>query len=132
LITGAAGIVLGLVWPLSLGWDGTWPLSIGIVLVVSGVGLMIWATAAAGTVRVADPDQLVTTGPYTIVRHPMYLGWTLVYLGLMIISSSAWLLILFPVLAVWIHVETGREERRMIERFGSRYIEYRNGVRRYL
>lgn len=132
LILGAAGVVLGFIWPLALGWDGLWPPIIGFVLIGIGIGLMIWATSTAGRVLLAAPDQLVTNGPYRISRHPMYLSWTLVYLGLMLFLDSAWLLLLLPVLAVWIHLETGREEQRMVEAFGEHYIAYRSRVRRYL
>jgi protein-S-isoprenylcysteine O-methyltransferase Ste14 len=132
LIVGGVGVILGLIWPLTFGWDGPWPLVVGLVLVVVGVGTMIWATGAAGRVLLADPDQLVTTGPYAISRHPMYLGWTFVYLGLTVLLDSVWLLILLPILAVWINREAMREERRMLERFGDDYVRYQKAVRRYL
>lgn len=132
LIVGAVGVVLGLIWPLTLGLSRPWSWLTGIVLIITGVVLMAWATSAAGSVLLADPDQLVTDGPYRFSRNPMYLGWTLVYVALMIVSNSLWLLILLPVLAAWIHWETMREEKRMIERFGERYIDYQSRVRRYL
>ena len=132
LILGAAGVGLGLLWPFQLGWEGPWLMYLGLALAVLGVGLIIWATASAGTVVLADPNELVTTGPYATSRHPMYVGWTLAYLALICILDSAWLLILFPVLALWINSESAREEQRMVEKFGSRYIEYQARVRRYL
>ena len=132
LIIGAVGVILGLIWPLKFGWDGPWPLVVGVVLIVVGVGSMIWATATAGKVLLADPDHLVTEGPYVLSRHPMYLGWTFVYLGSTVMLDSVWLLILLPILAVWIHRETMREERRMLERFGDDYVTYQKRVRRYL
>jgi protein-S-isoprenylcysteine O-methyltransferase Ste14 len=93
---------------------------------------MVWATATAGRVELAEPDALVTSGPYEMSRHPMYLAWTLVYLGLMAILASGWLVILLPILVVWIHWASGREEQRMDETFGSAYQDYRTRVRRYL
>ena len=132
LIVGALGVGLGFIWPLTWVTEGPWPWVIGLALGMVGVGLMVWATATAGNVLLADPTQLVTEGPYAISRHPMYLGWTLLYLGLMVVLGSAWLLMLLPILAIWIHWESGREEQRMTERFGNRYIEYQSSVRRYL
>lgn len=132
LVLGVAGVLLGLVWPLEVAWDGVWIVSVGITLVAAGSTLMIWATAAAGRVKLADPDRLITEGPYSISRHPMYVAWTLVYLGVAAVLASAWLLILLPVLAVWVHIESGQEERRMVEAFGSTYAAYQQRVRRYL
>ena len=92
----------------------------------------VWAVLAAGSVDPARPDRPVTTGPYRLSRHPMYVGWTMLYIGLALVLGSGWMLVLFPLLASWIHRETGREEERMIEEFGSAYERYRERVRRYV
>ena len=93
---------------------------------------MVWATNAAGEVSLAEPGQLVTSGPYSLSRHPMYVAWTLAYLGVALVLSSSWMLILFPVLAGWIHLESGREEERMFQTFGSAYTSYQARIGRYL
>ncbi len=132
LIVGVIGVILGILWPLTFAWDGVWPTTVGIALIAAGLGLMVWATSSAGRVKLADPDRLITDGPYSISRHPMYVAWTLVYLGVAAILTSAWLLILLPILAVWVHMESGREERRMTAVFGSAYTTYQSQTRRYL
>jgi protein-S-isoprenylcysteine O-methyltransferase Ste14 len=132
LLVGLLGVVLGLVWPLNFAWDDVWVVTVGITLIAAGFSLMVWATAAAGRVKLTEPDRLITEGPYSISRHPMYVAWTLVYLGVASLLTSGWLLVLFPVLAVWVHLESGREERRMMGRFGSAYVAYQHRVRRYL
>ncbi|MDX1747285.1 MAG: isoprenylcysteine carboxylmethyltransferase family protein [Halobacteriales archaeon] len=132
LIVGAAGVVLGVVWPWTADGIRWWSTPAGSALIGLGVGLMVWATRSAGRVRLADPDRIVTEGAYAISRHPMYVAWTLVYLGTAAILASAWLLVLLPLLAMWVHIETGREEQRMIQEFGSVYTTYQNRVRRYL
>jgi protein-S-isoprenylcysteine O-methyltransferase Ste14 len=128
----AAGVLLNALWPLTFELGGPWLIAVGIALALIGVVLMVWATAAAGRVKLADPEGLVTVGPYGMSRHPMYLAWTLLYLGLMAILSAGWLLILLPILAVWVHWDSGREEQRMVETFGSAYEDYRSRVRRYV
>ena len=45
----------------------------------------------------------------------MYMAWTVVYIGLLLVLDSAWFLILAPALAVWVHWESGREEKRLLE-----------------
>ena len=126
------GVILNALWPLTFEPGGPWLTIVGIALVLVGVALMVWATAAAGQVELADPDTLVTVGPYEMSRHPMYVAWTLVYLGLMAILATGWLLIFLPILAIWVHWDSGREEQRMVETFGAAYQDYRTRVRRYL
>ncbi len=47
-------------------------------------------------------------------------------------SDSGWLLVLIPILALWVHWESGKEEHRLIESFGPAYVQYQDKVRRYL
>ncbi len=126
------GVALGIVWPLDLGLDGPWVTIAGTVLILVGVAGMTWATKAAGQLKLADSDHLITTGPYGLSRHPMYAAWTLVYFGLALVLDSGWLLVLAPVLAVWVHWESGREEKRLLDAFGPAYVEYQSKVHRYL
>ena len=68
--------------------------------------------------------QLITTGPYEKVRHPMYTVLGLFSLGLSLVTANM-LVILFAVLLIlafpmWVRVE----EQKMIETFGDEYIDY--------
>jgi protein-S-isoprenylcysteine O-methyltransferase Ste14 len=47
----------------------------------------------------------VTDGAYVLSRHPMYVAWTALLLGMAFVLRTAWLLLLMPVLAVLIHRE---------------------------
>ena len=126
------GLVMGALRPFGFGGNAIWAKAAGGVVVAVGATVVTWAIMSAGRVKLADPDRLVTTGPYSVSRHPMYVAWTLIYFGLMLIVDSGWLLVLTPVLAVWVHWESEREERRLAEMFGPRYEEFRSRVRRYL
>lgn len=126
------GVMLSMLWPLSVGLSGPWATGAGILLIVVGVTFAAWATSAAGQVVLAEPERLVTTGPYRISRHPMYVGWTLLYLGMLAIMNSAWFAVLLPGLAIWVHRISVREERRLLLLFGSVYEDYQRQVRRYL
>jgi protein-S-isoprenylcysteine O-methyltransferase Ste14 len=132
LVLIVVGLVLGAVWPYSIGLDATWAWVVGITLTIAGVAVVAWATQTAGRVELAEPDRLVTDGPYGRSRHPMYVGWTIIYLGIVLIRDSVWLLVLLPVLAVWVHFETSREEKRLSRDFGPAYEQYQGRVRRYL
>lgn len=76
---------------------------------------------------------LVTSGPYRFTRNPMYLGFTLLYLGLALWFGGYWTLMLLPpVLVVMIHGVIRREEAYLSRLFGTEYDDYRQRVRRWL
>jgi len=128
----ASGVVLGFVRPLPLGLSSPTASILGAALMLLAIAAMIWATRTAGRMTLADDAQLITDGPYQLSRHPMYVAWTFFYLGLLLLLDSGWLLVLFPFLALWLHWESGKEERRLIESFGPAYVQYQGNVRRYL
>jgi protein-S-isoprenylcysteine O-methyltransferase Ste14 len=105
---------------------------LGGPLIILGAVLAGWATWTAGRVNLERPEKLVTRGPYAISRHPMYVAWTLIYVGLALVLNTLWLLILLPPLTVLIHREARREENRLEEAFGEVYRTYRRRVRPYL
>lgn len=127
----AAGTVLHLLIPKPmrtghvaklLGWTST----------IAGLGLAVEATRAAGSVDLERPERLITDGVYAGSRHPMYVGWTLIYGGIALITGNGWLVVLSPVLAGVVHLETAKEERALRSAFGSDYDTYMTRVRRYL
>ena len=73
--------------------------SIGIILAISGEIIRIWAVSYAGsetrTTQSAGGSNLVTQGPYSLLRNPLYLGNIMIYTGIGIMSNS-----LFPYLQV--------------------------------
>jgi protein-S-isoprenylcysteine O-methyltransferase Ste14 len=76
---------------------------------------------------------MVTGGPYRLSRNPMYLGFTLLYLGAACWANSLWLLLFLPViLALMQQLVILREERYLERRFGAEYVGYRNRVRRWI
>jgi protein-S-isoprenylcysteine O-methyltransferase Ste14 len=87
--------------------------------------------AAAG-VDLERPDQLVDSGPYAHSRNPMYVAWTLGYLGVALVAGAAWPLLLLPVVLVVTQIAVLREERSLERRFGDAYRSYKASVRRYL
>ena len=110
----------------------------GAVLAVAGF-VIIFAAAgrfvAAGT---NIPPNLPTTalvvdGIYQRTRNPLYLGTTLVYLGLSVAAGSLWAIVLVVPL-LWV-INTGviaREERYLERKFGDAYRAYKGRVRRWV
>ncbi|KGN39921.1 methyltransferase family protein, partial [Knoellia aerolata] len=103
----------------------------GLVLMVSGAVLATRAWREVRDVRLADPDRLVSTGPYARSRHPMYAAWALGHLGWALLARSGWALgaWLPAVLAVRHQVEA--EESELRRRFGPAHAAYAEAVPRW-
>lgn len=101
---------------------------VGFVCTAFGVGLAVLARASLGrNGGVPPPDrmnpELVTTGPYALVRHPLYSGMLFAMLGSAIGQSLLWLLPLF-VYGPYFFRAARREEERLIEQFPDSYRAY--------
>ena len=118
--------------PVHLGHD---PLlgAIGALLVALGVGLAIFARIYIGRnwgtpmSRKQDPE-LVTGGPYALIRHPIYSGIILATVGTMIGLSFVWVLPLVVLIPYFIYCAR-REEEFMCQQFGEAYRAYMRRTR---
>ena len=89
----------------------------------------------AGTSPLLDrpTTTLVTSGPYRFSRNPIYIGYTLLYLGISFWANSLWPVVLLPfVLWVMNRAVIAREEAYLQGRFGDAYSSYCQQVRRWL
>ncbi len=110
----------------------------GLPLMAAGIGLggwFIWTMRRAGTP--VDPREapraLVVEGPFRHTRNPAYLGLTLTYVGVSLLTGGRWSLLLLPgVLAAVDRGVIQGEERYLEKQFGSDYRAYRRRVRRWL
>jgi protein-S-isoprenylcysteine O-methyltransferase Ste14 len=116
-----------------------WPrLVAGVAVALSGLAMVL--SARLSFLRTGqDPKpwrpspELLVKGIYRYTRNPMYLGLTLFQLGLGLALDSGWIAALAPVALAIVHVIAVRpEEAYLAEKFGTRYLEYRAAVRRYL
>jgi protein-S-isoprenylcysteine O-methyltransferase Ste14 len=106
---------------------------IGLALIAAGVGLAISSVWEATEIDIESPDKLLVSGPYSFSRNPMYVGWTLIYLGIAFVVNSVWITaMLVPVTAFTHFFDVRMEERMLGEQFGDDYLKYQRRVRRYL
>ncbi|WP_020522491.1 methyltransferase family protein [Catelliglobosispora koreensis] len=128
----AIGIALHRVRP----WTPPGPKAIhrlaGGLLIAVGAGVIARSWQAAGQVRLANPGALITSGPYAVSRNPMYIGWSLLQLGIGLASRTTWIVATLPPAALWIHRQVVGEERRLTDAFGDDYTQYRRSTPRYL
>jgi protein-S-isoprenylcysteine O-methyltransferase Ste14 len=100
----------------------------GLALCVLGMGLAVWARVHLGRnwgaprSRKEDPE-LVTSGPYRFIRHPIYTGVLLAMLGSAIAQNLFWLAPLAIFGAYFIY-SARAEEKIMLEAFPQQYSAY--------
>ena len=107
---------------------------IGMALTWAGVGFAIWARLFLGTnwsaaVSVKEDHRLIRSGPYAIVRHPIYSGLLLAIFGTTLVVGKCRALVGFIILSTAWHVKSRTEERFMREEFGEEYLAYRSQVK---
>jgi protein-S-isoprenylcysteine O-methyltransferase Ste14 len=132
----AQGVLMGLVVVAAFlppGWRGLTPVlaPIGVVIGFLGLLLAVWAWRSLGSAATAFPrpregGRLVETGPYAVVRHPVYAGGFLVLLGLALATSPAALLPLAALAVLWRN-KAALEDEWLAERYED-YPEYRRRV----
>jgi protein-S-isoprenylcysteine O-methyltransferase Ste14 len=109
----------------------------GVILLIAGLalafsGIATFRRSKTSIVPNRDASRLVIAGPYRFTRNPMYSGLTIAYLGLSILLSTAWAVLLLPlVLLMMYRFVIAREERYLTAAFGDQYREYQARVGRW-
>ncbi|SRR6266568_972624 len=96
--------------------------------VLIGGGFVLIAAAWRVLYDAQQRHALVTTGPYSYVRHPQYLGFILLMLGFLVQWPTLLTLAMFPVLTVMYVKLAKSEEREAVAEFGSAYSTYAKEV----
>ncbi len=132
------GVIAHFIWqPFQLfphtwiGHAAGWP-----VLVV-GLLIFFWSVrtmrGAGEDVRVGKPTHaIVSHGPFSYSRNPIYVSMTLGYVGISLILDTFWPLTLLPgVLFIMHYGVIKREEHYLAKLFGNDYVKYQAQVRRW-
>jgi protein-S-isoprenylcysteine O-methyltransferase Ste14 len=77
-------------------------------------------------------NQLVTTGIYSRVRHPQYLGFLLITLGMNVLWVTFSTLLLWPILAFLYYRLAREEDKQMEEKFGKEFLKYKSNVPQFI
>jgi len=107
---------------------------VGVGIAIAGLGLAVWARFFIGRnwspmIEMKADHQLIRTGPYALVRHPIYSGFMLATLGTGITFGEVSGLVAFIlVLAAWGY-KAQLEERVLLQHFGIEYERYRQEVK---
>ena len=115
----------GLNWLLYLGWV-VW--AIGFVLCVTPMHVLRRKGRVAHGESWVRTTIVVDSGPYAIVRHPVYVGWMVMVLALALISQY-WVIAVCDAVAITlVYFDIWREDRDNVEKFGDAYREYQQSV----
>jgi protein-S-isoprenylcysteine O-methyltransferase Ste14 len=107
---------------------------LGLALTAGGIGFAIWARLWigrnwSGLVTIKEHHELIQSGPYAMVRHPIYSGFLLAILGTAILHGE-WLgLLSFPLAALGWTLKLRTEESFMTQQFGNTYLDYKSRVK---
>jgi protein-S-isoprenylcysteine O-methyltransferase Ste14 len=77
---------------------------------------------------IIEDHKLIQNGPFGIIRHPLYVSYILILVGLSLILLIYWLLIPTIFIIIGIYPTAKAEEKNLIEEFGEEYIEYKQKV----
>jgi len=83
------------------------------------------------TLKVAEThrtEKIVTTGVYSIVRHPQYFGGLLAHVGVSFLLSAGYSLLVTPLIVVLVYLVSKKEEEELIREFGKEYKNYTKKV----
>jgi protein-S-isoprenylcysteine O-methyltransferase Ste14 len=110
-----------------------WLQGIGLAMFVLGLALAVWARVYLGRnwgmpMTQKENPELVTTGPYRTIRHPIYSGILLALAGTAVALTLYWL-IAVVVLGAYFVYSAVTEERFMAECFPGTYPDYKRSTR---
>jgi len=114
---------------------GPGPFWIGAAVTAAGLLFCVWARLHigrnwSGIVTLKEDHELVTSGPYALVRHPIYTGLLAALAGSAFARGDVRGVLAFVIAFVALWRKMGVEERFMEERFGDAYRAYRARVKR--
>ena len=108
---------------------------LGIAMAALGHLIRVVALRSIGPssrTTVVCTDSLITDGPYSVVRNPLYLGNWLIASGLVLIAHLRWLLLIGPLgSALLYYLVVLHEEKSLRQKFGETYSAYCRAVPRF-
>ena len=110
---------------------------IGAILCIAGLIFCVWARFTlgrnwSGVVTLKGGHELITSGPYALVRHPIYTGLLIMFVATEIVLGHVAGMIGLPLVFVSFWIKLGYEEKLMLEKFPLEYEAYSRRVKRLI
>jgi protein-S-isoprenylcysteine O-methyltransferase Ste14 len=102
---------------------------IGVALTVAGIAFAIWARWHLGenwsaTVTLKEGHELISSGPYRYIRHPIYTGMLLAFVGTALALGEYRALVSIGIVLVAFYAKAKKEERFLTQEFGEKFREH--------
>jgi protein-S-isoprenylcysteine O-methyltransferase Ste14 len=109
----------------------------GIALCIVGLAFCIWARFTlgrnwSGIVTLKGGHELITRGPYALVRHPIYTGLLTMFVATVMVLGHVAGIIAIPLVFVSIWIKLRHEEKLMLQKFPDQYAAYQRRVKRLI
>ena len=118
---------------------GLWPTPLvvetaGFALTLLGLGFAIWAREHlgrywSGRITIKEDHRLIRTGPYRVVRHPIYTGALFAVVGVAVTRGDVRGVVAVPLVLAALLWKVAAEERILAAHFGDEHARYRREVR---
>ncbi len=110
---------------------------IGVALCVAGLAFCIWARFTlgrnwSGVVTLKGGHELITSGPYALVRHPIYTGLLTMFVATVIVLGHVAGIIAMPFVFGSLWIKLRYEEKLMLKQFPEQYAAYQKRVKRII
>lgn len=107
---------------------------VGAAITLAGLLFCVWARVTLGrnwsrSVTIKEGHELIVTGPYRLVRHPIYSGLFLGFLGTTLAIGQVRAVVAFGLVAISLWLKLRLEEKWMREQFGAKYEAYSGRVK---
>jgi protein-S-isoprenylcysteine O-methyltransferase Ste14 len=110
---------------------------IGVAVMVLGLAIAVWARVHLGTnwsgvVTLKEGHELIRTGPYRNIRHPIYTGILIGFLGTAIVNGQVRGLLALATIWASFYIKARREEKLLTQEFGPKFDEHRQHTGMFL
>ncbi len=114
-----------------------WLRWLGVAAGLATLPLLLWLFGHIGkniseTVLTKESQQLVVSGPYRWVRHPLYTAATIALFALSLVAANWFMAAMVLMIAALLPALTAQEEEHLLGKFGERYRDYMKQPGRFL
>jgi len=126
----AIGLLLNILFPAFFSVGEPSPALGVIALIMMALGVTIWAWSVVLILTKVPRHELITTGPYSLVKHPLYTGVALLVVPSAGFLLNSWLGVLVgTVMYIGSRKYSPHEEEALARTFGASWDEYRRRVK---